>query len=79
MRVRPARILLSVLGLALLLPATAAAGVASADLSVTKEDTPDPVTPGSNLTYTITVTNNGPAPADAAGGAALLRRRAWRG
>src|SRR5947209_9794821 len=33
---------------------------ASADLSVTKVDSPDPVNPGSNLTYTITVTNNGP-------------------
>jgi uncharacterized repeat protein (TIGR01451 family) len=32
----------------------------SADLSVTKTATPDPVTPGTNLTYTITVTNAGP-------------------
>src|SRR6185295_9511034 len=31
----------------------------SADLSVTKIDTPDPVVVGTNLTYTITVTNNG--------------------
>jgi uncharacterized repeat protein (TIGR01451 family) len=30
-----------------------------ADLSVTKADAPDPVTAGSNLTYTVTVTNNG--------------------
>jgi uncharacterized repeat protein (TIGR01451 family) len=29
-----------------------------ADLSVTKTDSPDPVVAGSNLTYTITVTNN---------------------
>jgi len=35
----------------------------SADLSVTKVDTPDPVTAGSNLTYTITATNSGPNPA----------------
>jgi uncharacterized repeat protein (TIGR01451 family) len=36
---------------------------ASADLSVTKVDSPDPVTPGTNLTYTITVTNAGPSAA----------------
>ncbi|HEY0558256.1 MAG TPA: ExeM/NucH family extracellular endonuclease, partial [Thermoanaerobaculia bacterium] len=33
----------------------------SADLSITKVDTPDPVTPGGNITYTITVTNAGPS------------------
>ena len=32
----------------------------NADLSVTKTDTPDPVTGGGNVTYTVTVTNNGP-------------------
>ncbi len=31
-----------------------------ADLAITKTDSPDPVTAGSNITYTITVTNNGP-------------------
>lgn len=31
----------------------------SADLSVTKTDSPDPVVTGSGITYTITVTNNG--------------------
>lgn len=36
---------------------------ASADLSVTKTDAPDPVTAGSNLTYTITVSNAGPSAA----------------
>jgi uncharacterized repeat protein (TIGR01451 family) len=36
---------------------------ASADVSVSKLDTPDPVTPGTNLTYTIAVTNNGPSTA----------------
>src|SRR6267143_1220021 len=36
------------------------AAFAVADLSVTKVDTPDPVHTGSNLTYTITVSNNGP-------------------
>ena len=30
------------------------------DLSLTKTDAPDPVTVGTHLTYTITVTNNGP-------------------
>ena len=36
---------------------------ASADLSVTKIDSPDPVTAGSNITYTITVDNAGPSDA----------------
>ena len=36
---------------------------ASADLSVTKSDSPDPVVAGQNLTYTINFTNNGPNPA----------------
>ena len=31
-----------------------------ADLAVTKTGLPDPVLVGSNLTYTVTVTNNGP-------------------
>lgn len=31
-----------------------------ADLSITKSASPDPVTPGSTLTYTLTATNNGP-------------------
>jgi uncharacterized repeat protein (TIGR01451 family) len=35
----------------------------AADLSITKTDSPDPVTTGNNLTYTVTVTNNGPDPA----------------
>jgi uncharacterized repeat protein (TIGR01451 family) len=34
--------------------------VAVADLSISKVDTPDPVNTGSNITYTITVTNDGP-------------------
>lgn len=37
-----------------------------ADLAVTVSDSPDPVTAGNNLTYTITVSNNGPDPATAA-------------
>jgi uncharacterized repeat protein (TIGR01451 family) len=30
-----------------------------ADMSITKSDTPDPVSPGQNLSYHLTVTNNG--------------------
>jgi len=37
--------------------------LASADLAVTKTDSPDPVYVGENLTYTIDVTNNGPSAA----------------
>jgi uncharacterized repeat protein (TIGR01451 family) len=33
----------------------------AADLALTKTDTPDPVLVGSDLTYTLTVTNNGPS------------------
>jgi uncharacterized repeat protein (TIGR01451 family) len=39
------------------------ADLAEADLSVTKSDSPDPVTAGESLTYAITVTNDGPDPA----------------
>src|SRR6185295_7286552 len=35
-----------------------------ADIAVTKTDSPDPVTAGNNITYTVTVTNNGPAVAN---------------
>jgi uncharacterized repeat protein (TIGR01451 family) len=37
---------------------------ASADLSITKTGAPDPVMVGDDVTYTITVTNNGPDSAD---------------
>ncbi len=42
---------------------TVVSAAASADLAVTKADTPDPVPAGRDLTYTIVVTNNGPATA----------------
>jgi len=35
----------------------------SADLAVTKSDSPDPVTAGTTLTYTLVVANNGPSDA----------------
>ena len=40
-------------------------GVVSPDLTVTKTDSPDPVLAGTNLTYTVTVTNIGPSAAPA--------------
>jgi len=36
----------------------------TADLAISKTAAPDPVTSGSNLTYTITITNNGPDAAE---------------
>ncbi len=38
--------------------------VSSADIAVTNSATPNPVTAGSNITYTQIVTNNGPSAAD---------------
>lgn len=43
------------LGIAALLPSSAAA--ATADLSIAKTDSPDPVSVGAQLTYVITVSN----------------------
>jgi uncharacterized repeat protein (TIGR01451 family)/CSLREA domain-containing protein len=40
--------------------ATESSTVTSADLAITKSDSPDPVLVGRDLTYTLTVTNNGP-------------------
>jgi len=42
---------------------TIVATAGQADLAVTKTGTPNPVLAGNNITYTITVTNNGPAAA----------------
>jgi uncharacterized repeat protein (TIGR01451 family) len=53
--------------LTLLIAFPAAAGGTTADLSVTKTDTPDPVTVGSNITYTITVQNGNGLTASNAG------------
>jgi uncharacterized repeat protein (TIGR01451 family) len=46
--------------------ATTTVGAGSADVSVAKTDTPDPVIAGSNVTYTITVNNAGPSNATTA-------------
>jgi uncharacterized repeat protein (TIGR01451 family) len=42
-----------------LVPAAAPGQVSGPDLSVSKADSPDPVAPGADLTYTITVRNDG--------------------
>jgi uncharacterized repeat protein (TIGR01451 family) len=54
---------LPLLAAALVVPASAQA--ATADLAITKTDSPDPVTLGGVLTYTITATNLGPETASA--------------
>jgi uncharacterized repeat protein (TIGR01451 family) len=62
MRARVA-LILAILGLTLAAtaaPVSAGAPVASADLSVTKSDTPDPVAAGGLVTYHIIVENTGP-------------------
>jgi uncharacterized repeat protein (TIGR01451 family) len=56
--------LLALFGIALLVPASAHA--ATADLAIGKSDSPDPVTEGAVLTYTITVSNTGPGTATGA-------------
>ena len=56
------RVAASAVMLTLLLAGPAMAGIV-VDLSVGKTDSPDPVTAGTNLTYTITVNNPGPLPA----------------
>ncbi len=46
------------------LPGGDGASCAITDLAVTNTDSPDPVMAGNNITYTQTVTNNGPSAAD---------------
>jgi len=50
---------LATLGL-LALPVLSSAQASGASLSILKIDAPDPVAPGSNLTYTLTASNEGP-------------------
>jgi uncharacterized repeat protein (TIGR01451 family) len=50
-----------------MLVSTGRATAAATDLGITKDDSPDPVVRGDNLTYTITVSNTAVAAADAAG------------
>src|SRR5262245_28379627 len=42
---------------------TVQSGISAADLSLTKSDLPDPAAAGSNISYTMTVTNAGPSAA----------------
>lgn len=58
MMLKPIRPLLFMFLLVTLVPVFA--NGQTADLSLTKEDSPDPVTAGASLTYTITVNNEGP-------------------
>jgi uncharacterized repeat protein (TIGR01451 family) len=57
------------IGLVGVLGSAPAVHAQTADLSVTVTDSPDPVTAGGIITYTVTVTNNGP---DAAANVVLL-------
>jgi uncharacterized repeat protein (TIGR01451 family) len=50
-------------GAGIVMALQAIGAVSSADLAITKTDSPDPVVTGSNLTYTINVGNNGAGPA----------------
>jgi uncharacterized repeat protein (TIGR01451 family) len=70
---------------AMLVP-TAGAQQPSADVAVTKTDAPDPVRVGNNVTYTVTVRNNGPDRATGVtltdvlpAGVTLVSERATRG
>ena len=54
-----------VAGLAIALLVPAGAQAATADLAISTSDNPDPVTEGTELTYTVTVSNLGPESASA--------------
>jgi len=50
-------------GAGIVMALQAIGAVSSADLAITKADSPDPVIAGTDLTYTINVSNNGSGPA----------------
>jgi uncharacterized repeat protein (TIGR01451 family) len=50
-------------GAGIVMALQALGSVSSADLAITKADSPDPVIAGTDLTYTINVSNNGSGPA----------------
>src|SRR5262245_32629916 len=50
-------------GAGIVMALQALGAVSSADLAITKADSPDPVIAGTDLTYTIKVSNNGSGPA----------------
>ena len=56
----------ALLVLCLILFPVASFAVVGADMGITATDSPDPVAPDGNITYTIHVTNAGPAPATTA-------------
>jgi uncharacterized repeat protein (TIGR01451 family) len=60
MRFVPRLVLILLTALALGLPAARPAAAQSADLQLSKSDSPDPVPPGGNITYDIVLTNAGP-------------------
>src|SRR6266511_2264612 len=56
-------VILAAMGAVLIQGGTAVAAPPSADLSVIKSDSPDPVAAGANITYAIDVHNDGPSDA----------------
>jgi uncharacterized repeat protein (TIGR01451 family) len=83
---RAVLVLVAALTAAATLVPAAGAQQPSADVAVTKTDAPDPVRAGGNITYTITVRNNGPDRATGVtltdvlpAGVTLVSERATRG